>query len=166
MYARGDPKALEFIYKNLWIYSYMFTLQSPSKYSPFDAIHLLRCFFHCLKQFLNLSILMPFSACHFFVSLLPHRQNFLFEDIFHGETKKSCLGQDQVNREVGHEAHAFSGPKLLNTQHSVGRCIRKSPIMKWANMLSLQKKFTEAKLSLSQQRQLVHWHRWVPRTLT
>ena len=31
---------------------------------------------------------------------------------------------------------------------------------------SLQKKFTEAEHSLSQQRQLVHWYRWVPRTLT
>ena len=31
---------------------------------------------------------------------------------------------------------------------------------------SLQKKFTEAKHSLSQQCQLVHWYIWVPRTLT
>ena len=45
-------KTLEFIYKILCIYSYMFKLQSPSKYSPFDAIrflHLPRCFFHFLK---------------------------------------------------------------------------------------------------------------------
>ena len=53
---------LEFIYKKLCIYSYTFKFQSPSKYSPFDAIHLSRCLFHCSKQFLNLSILMPFSA--------------------------------------------------------------------------------------------------------
>ena len=38
-------KKMEFIYKKLCIYSYMFKLQSPSKYSPFDAIHLLRHFF-------------------------------------------------------------------------------------------------------------------------
>ena len=40
----------------------MFKLQSPSKYSTFDAIHLLRCFFHCSKRFLNLLIWVPFSA--------------------------------------------------------------------------------------------------------
>ena len=48
----------------------------------------------------------------------------------------------------------------------VSRYTRQSPIMKWANMLILQKKFTEAERSLSQQRQLVHWYRWVPRILT
>ena len=28
----------------------------------------------------------------------------------------------------------FFGQKLLNTQHSVGSCARKSPIVKWANV--------------------------------
>ena len=47
----------------------------------------------------------------------------------------------------------------------MGRCTHKSPIMKWANALKeSSKKFTEAKCSLSQQCQLVHWYRWVPRT--
>ena len=41
------------------LYSYMFKFQSPSKYSLFDAIHLLRQCFHCSKQFLNPSILVP-----------------------------------------------------------------------------------------------------------
>ena len=51
----------------------------------------------------------------------------------------------------------FLVKKLLNTQHSVGRCPHKSPIMKWANALKeSSKKFTEAKCSLSQQCQLVH----------
>ena len=38
------------------------------------------------------------------------------------------------------------GQKLLNTQCSVGRCTRKSPIMKWANTLkeSSKGKFIEA----------------------
>ena len=60
-YKKG-PKKPEFIYKRLYTYSYMFKLQSPSKYSPFDAIYLLRCFFHRSQQSLNLSILIPFSA--------------------------------------------------------------------------------------------------------
>ena len=37
--------------------------------------------------------------------------------------------------------------KNSNTQHDVGRCAPKSPIMKWANVLSLPKKFTEAEHS-------------------
>ena len=49
----------------------------------------------------------------------------------------------------------------------VGRCARKSPIMEWANVLKeSSKKFTEAECSLSQQRQLAHWCRWVSSTLT
>ena len=40
----GSPIKPEFIYKKMCIYSYMFKVQSPSKYSPFDAIHLLRLF--------------------------------------------------------------------------------------------------------------------------
>ena len=34
----------------------------------------------------------------------------------------------------------FFGQKLLNTQHSLGRCAPKSPIMKWANMFRVFKK--------------------------
>ena len=44
----------------------MFKLQSLSEYSPFDAIHLSRHFFHCSKQFLNTLILMPLSASAIF----------------------------------------------------------------------------------------------------
>ena len=67
---------------------------------------------------------------------------------------------------VGHKGHAVLGQKLMNTQRGVGRCARKSPITKWANALKEpSKKFTEAERSHSQ-RQLVHWYRWVARTLT
>ena len=62
---RGDPPKMKFIYKKLCIYSHVFKLQSPSKYSPFDATQLQKCFLHCSKQFLNWSILMPFSASAF-----------------------------------------------------------------------------------------------------
>ena len=54
VYKRGDPPKTEFIYNKLCIYSYMFKLQSLSKYSPFDAIHLLRCFFPLLKTVFEL----------------------------------------------------------------------------------------------------------------
>ena len=83
----------EFIYKKWCIYFYMFKLQSPSKFSPFDAMHLLRLFFHCLKQFLNLSILMPFSTCAIFFHLFYIGKTFSFVDTFHlgKQTKKMSL---------------------------------------------------------------------------
>ena len=46
---KGDPENPEFIYKKLCVYSYILKLQTPSKYSPFRAIHLLRLFFPLLK---------------------------------------------------------------------------------------------------------------------
>ena len=48
-YMRGTPKTKIYLLKKLCIYSYMFILQSPSKCSPFDAIHLFRCFFQWSK---------------------------------------------------------------------------------------------------------------------
>ena len=61
VYMRGS-KIRNHLLKHCAFIFYMFKFQSPSKDPPFDAMHLLRLFFHCLKQFLNLSILMPFSA--------------------------------------------------------------------------------------------------------
>ena len=48
-----------------------------------------------------------------------------------------------MNKEGGAWGSCWFWSKLPNIQLSVGRCPRKSPTMKWANMLSLQKKFTE-----------------------
>ena len=101
---KGGPQTPAFIYKKFCVYSYTFKLQSPSKYSPFHAIHLSgHFFFHRLEQFLNTLTLMPFSASAFFVSLLPHQQNVSLWGFFSsGETnKKSHPGLDQVNREFG-----------------------------------------------------------------
>ena len=44
-----------------------------------------------------------------------------------------------MNRRLELRDHAVFGQKLLKTQRSVGRCTHKSPVMKWANALSLQK---------------------------
>ena len=166
---RGRPPKLEFIYKKLCIHIYMFKLQSPSKYSPFGAIHLSRYFFHCSKQFLNLSILMSLSASAIFgFTSFTSAKHFPLKTFFTLGNKPKChLGEIGWIGMVGHRGHAIFGQKLLNTQCTVGRCTHKSPIMKWANALKeSQKKFTEAEHSLSQQRQLVHWYRWVPTTLT
>ena len=166
---RGELKIPEFIYKKLCIYSYVFKLQSPSKYSPFDAIHLWTHFYHCSKQFLNSAILMSFSASAV-ISPLPHQQDFSLCGLFSSRDKEKNVAQGEIGW-IGREGHrdcVIVVQKLLNTQHGVGRCTCKSPIMKWANVLkeSSKKNFTEAECSLSQQCQLVHWYRWVPRTLT
>ena len=84
---RGGPKETPgIIYKKLCIYSYMFKLQSPSRHSPFEVIHLLRCFSHCSKQFLNLSILMPFSASAGFFFLV-----LVFLVCFTSSTSTKCF---------------------------------------------------------------------------
>ena len=57
----------------------MFKLHSPSKYSPFYAIHLSRHFFPLLKTVFELFDFEAFWCfCHFFVSPLPHQQNVSF----------------------------------------------------------------------------------------
>ena len=123
----------------------MFKLKSPSKYSLFDAIHLLRHSFYWSKQFLNSSNLIPFgaSAVFCFISSMsakyfPLRTFFIQEN---KQTKKSLKVRllDQANR-VGHRTHAIFGQKLMNTQCGVSRWSHKSPIMKWGNVLSFFKK--------------------------
>ena len=132
----GGAKTLGFIYKKLCIYSYMFKLQSPSKYGPCDATHLLRLFSHCSKQFWTrwfgcFLVLLPF-----FVSPLPHWQNVSHWGLCSfRETKKVTWGEIGWIGRVGHGGHAVFGQKLLNTQCGVGRCTCKSPIMKCANTL-------------------------------
>ena len=128
----GPPAKWIYLYKRLCIYS-----TSSSKYSLFDAIHLSRRFSHCSEQFLNSSVLMPFSASPIFCftssmspKCFPLRNFFIW-----GNKRKSRVGWDQVNGEGEVQgSHCFFGRKLLHTQHSVGRCAHKSsPITKWAN---------------------------------
>ena len=149
----------------------MFKFQSPPKYSPFDAKHLLGHFFPLLKTVFSTAQNSRF-CCHlvlllFFVPLFHISKMFPFEDFFSPrETKRSLRVRSGEWGEWG-----FGGPAILAkkcwTQQGVGRWACKSPMMRWENKLkeSLEK-FTEAKCSLSQQHQLVYWCRWVPRTLT
>ena len=128
---------MEIISEKLCIDSHMFKLQLPSKYSALDAIHRSRCFFHCSKQFLNSSILMPFSASVVFCFTSPTlTKRFSLRTFFHpGKQKKCHSGRDHVTREGGAWGHAGFGQKLQNTQCGVGRCAHKSPIVKWVNAL-------------------------------
>ena len=126
---------MEFIYKN-----FVFILTCLNfnhlQSTLFNAIHLSRYFFQCSKQCLNSSILMPFSASVVFCFTSSTSATHFPSRIFSSrETKNSHSGSDQVNREGGVQGHAICGQKLLSTQHCVGRCAPRSPIMKWANVL-------------------------------
>ena len=140
------------------MYSYKLKLQSPSKYSPFDAIHLSRRFFHCSKQFLNASILMPFSASAFF---------FLVKFFtYYTLAKHNCSGGDLVNKEGG----AWESCTFLFKSCWVLRVVCAGVFVNHPYEMGKQaervlKKFIEAECSLSHQRLLVHWYRWVFRTL-
>ena len=105
----------------------------------------------------------------FFASPLSHRQNISLWGLFSSrETNKKKISRGETVEQGGWSIGVmlFFGQKLLNTQHSVGRCAGKSP-KKWVNMFeSSKKKITETQCSLSQKHQLVHWYRWVPRSLT
>ena len=106
--------------EELVYYSYMLKLQSPSKYSPHDVVHLLSLFFHCSKQCLNSSILMSFHASAVFLFQLFHiGKMFPFEDIFHpGKQKEiNCSQQDWVPERVGPGVHAVFGQKTA--EHAV-----------------------------------------------
>ena len=92
-YVRGPPQNMGFIYKKLCIYPYMIKLQLPSKYGISTLLRQYTnqdIFFHCSKKFLNLLILMPFSASALFLFHLFHiSKMFPFEDFFSPrETKK------------------------------------------------------------------------------
>ena len=122
--------------------------------------------FHCSKQFSNSSILMPFSASAVFCFTSPtsakhfHLRTFF---IWGNKQTKVIWGKIRWIGRVGHRGHVVFGQKLLNTQPGVSTCVHKSPIVKWALTMSLQKKFVEDERNLSQQCQLIHQYRWVPR---
>ena len=143
------------------IYSYTFKHQLSSNCSTFDKIHLSRLFFQCSKQFFELVYFDAFQCfCHFcFTSSTLAKYIHLRTFFIQGTTKKVTLGKIRWIGRVGHGSHNIFLQKLPNTQHSVSRCARKSPIMKQANMMkeSSKKKITEAKGSLLQHHQLVHW---------
>ena len=134
--TRGTIKPSEFIYKKLCIYSYM-VIQLPSKFCPCDVIHLSRLFSTAQNSFWThwfwcLLVLLPF-----FVHLFHNSKMFPFEDIFSTRETNKKIAQGELGwiGRVGHGGHVIFGQKLLNTQCSVGRCTRKSPIMEWANMV-------------------------------
>ena len=86
-------------------------------------------FFHCSKQFL-----MSFGASAVFCfSSSTSTKCFLLRNFVIWGNKKAARGEIGWIRRLGPRGHAIFGQKLLDTQHGVGRCAHKPPIMKWAN---------------------------------
>ena len=145
MYEGGPPKW------NLFIKNCVFILTCLNVSQLQSTLHLTQYTYQDIfstaqnsfwtRRYWCLLVPLPF-VCLFvcFVSPLPHQQNASFWGLFSSrETKTSHSGQEQVNREGGHGGHAVCSLKLLNTECGVGRCACKSSMMKWVNMLSLQK---------------------------
>ena len=111
----------------------MFKLQSPSKYSPFDVIHLWRHFFQkLLKSVLNWLTLMPFSASFVFcftssttVKHFPLRTFFIWGN----KQKKVAQGE---RGGWGTRVMPFLIKNCWTLSASWAGVIIKSPIMKWA----------------------------------
>ena len=136
LHVRGGSQRNGIYKKKRCIYSYLFKFQSPSKYFPFDELHPPRCFYPCSKQFLNSSILTPFSVLSFFVSPLLHLhigKMFPFEDFFFIRDKKVARGETGWIGRLGQGGHAIFYQKLPSTQSGVGRWAHESPIRKWAH---------------------------------
>ena len=146
------PKTRVFIYKKLCIYSYMFKLQSPSKYPPFAANIYWDIFSTAQQQFLNSSILMPFTASDIFcftsctsANTFPLRTFFI-----QGNKKKVAWGEIGWIGRVGNKGHAVFGHKVW-----AGGLVN-HPSWNGQTSESLQQKFMEAEHSLLKKRQLVH----------
>ena len=90
-HMRGAPKnPWNLFIKKLLLY---FETSVTLTFSPFDAIHLSTHSFHCSEQFLNLSILMPFSAFATFYFTSPtSSKHVLLRTFFIQGNKKSSSG--------------------------------------------------------------------------
>ena len=92
--------------QNLFIKTCVFILTCLNFSHLQSTLHLMQytygdTFFHCSKQFLNSLVLMPFSAYAIFcITSSTSAKCFLLRTFFiQGNTQKSHLGWDQVNRQ-------------------------------------------------------------------
>ena len=143
----------------------MFNLQSPSKYSPFDTIHLLRWVFLPLKTVFELVDFDAFECfCCFLFNLFHIGKIFPFEDFFHlRKQKQFAWGKIRWVGKAGHRGHAV----FCHTLSAVwAAAFTNRPSLNGQSVERLlKKKFNEAEHSPSQQCQQVQWYRWAPRTL-
>ena len=138
--TRGGPKHQEFIYKKLCILIYL-NFSHLRGYSSLDTIHQWRHFSHCSNVFIVIDFDAFYCFCLFWFHLFHIGKTFPFENFLYlgKQQKKSLRARIWSIGRVGHGDHTVFGQKLLNTQRSLGRCARKSPVMKWANALKVFK---------------------------
>ena len=168
-YSRGDQKPPKFIYKKLCIITYL-------NFSHLcNTLHLMQYTYQNFSTAQNsvwiwwfqwLLVLLPFFFFFCFTSSTLAKR-FPFEDFFHlGKQKEVAWDEIKWIGRVGHRGQpvlvinwtlgAVWAGALINHSSRNGQTLWKS----------LQKKCAEAKCRLSHHHQLVHWYRWVPRTLT
>ena len=144
----GTPKPRNLFIKNCVFFSYMFILQTSSKCTLFDATDPSRQFFHCSKQFLNSSILMPFSASAIFcftsstsAKCFPLRISFI-----QGNKAKVAVVEIEWIGRVRHGGHAGFWSKIAQhsawcrqvrwqiTHHEMGKRVKKksSKLFHWS----------------------------------
>ena len=117
LYEEGPRNPGTFKWKIVY-YPYMFKLQSPSKYSPFDAIHLLRLFPTAQNSFWTCWFWCLLVLRLFFVSPLPHQQKYFPVRTFFiwGNKKQVTWGVIGWIGRVRHRGHAVFGqvPSFVN----------------------------------------------------
>ena len=87
--------------KKLYIYSYVFKLLSPSKYSLFDSIDLSRHFFTTQNSFWTRRCWCLLVLLSFFVSPLPHGQNISLWGLFSSRETKKHIVQGKIGWKGG-----------------------------------------------------------------
>ena len=135
---RGGPQKVEFIYKKLHIYSYMFKLHVTFKVLSIWCNTPIKTFLLLLKTVLNSLILMPFcaSAVFCFISFTSAKHLSL-RTFFIQWNKKVTWGEIQWIGRVGHGDHAVIWPKTAAHSvqcgqvhsyiiyHKMGKCIER-----------------------------------------
>ena len=95
------------------IYSYIFKLKAPSKYSPFDTIHLLRFFPTAQNSFWTHRFWCLLEPLQFFISPLLHLQNIFLWGLFSSRETKVTWGEMGWTGRVGHGDHAIFWSKTV-----------------------------------------------------
>ena len=87
--------------KKLYVYSYVFKLLSPSKYSLFDSIDLSRHFFTTQNSFWTRRCWCLLVLLSFFVSHLPHWQSVSLWGLFSSRETKKHIVQGKIGWKGG-----------------------------------------------------------------
>ena len=113
--------------------------------ATFKALHLMQYIYQDFSALLKVFKLNQFlcllkgASDIFCFTSSTSAKSFPLRTFFQPGKQKVTLA---VNRVGGAGGHTIFGQKLVNIQLLVGRCARKSPIMKWANTLNnYSKKF-------------------------